>query len=85
MSQESKPNQETQLLLDIREELEEIRTIQQTMARNFNAVVVMIIFGLLIYLVGLFFADQIGRQMDRWLKSTEGGQALEQTVKTVIK
>ena len=84
MTEEPKVDQAAELLGEIRQELQEIKTIQQTMARNFNAVVVMIIFGLLIYLVGLFFADHIGRQMDRYLTTTEGGRAVEETVKTII-
>lgn len=85
MSDEPKEEQTAELLQSIGDELREIKSIQQVMARNFNAVVVMIIFAVLIYLVGMFFAPAIGRNIDNWLTGTKEGQVVEETVKGVVK
>jgi hypothetical protein len=83
VSEEPKEEQTAELLRSIGDELREIKSIQQVMARNFNAVVVMIIFAVLMYLVGTFFGPTIGRTMDNLLTSTKEGRTLEGTVKGV--
>ena len=85
VSEEPNKEQTAELLQSIGDELREIKSIQQVMARNFNAVVVMIIFAVLIYLVGIFFAPAIGRNIDNWLTGTKEGQVVEETVKGVVK
>ena len=84
VSEEPNTEQTAELLQSIGDELREIKNIQQVMARNFNAVVVMIIFAVLMYLVGMFFGSTIGREMDRWLTGTKEGQVVEETVKGLI-
>ncbi len=83
MSEETKENQQTRLLADIRQELEDIKTIQETMARNFNAIVVMIILGVLVLLVNMFFGDAIGRTMLESMESSEGGRAVGEQLERV--
>ena len=83
MSEEKKEQETGKLLADIKQELRDIKSIQQAMGRNFNAVVVMIIFGVLIALVNMFLGDYIGREINRLLEQTEvGQQAVEQVEKT---
>ena len=83
MSEEKKAEETGKLLADIKQELRDIKFIQQAMGRNFNAVVVMIIFGVLIALVNMFLGDYIGREINRLLEQTEvGQQAVEQVEKT---
>ena len=76
MTEEKKEDQAVKLLGEIRRELRDIRGIQQTTARNFNAVVVMIIFGVLMLLVNLFLGDIIRRQMADWVMRTEEGRVV---------
>ena len=75
MSEETKEDQATRLLAGIQAELRDIRDTQETMARNFNAVVVMVIFGILMFMVNLFLGDVIRNRMASLL-GTEGGRAV---------
>ena len=75
MSEETKEDQATRLLAGIQAELRDIRDLQETMARNFNAVVVMVIFGILMFMVNLFLGDVIRNRMASLL-GTEGGRAV---------
>lgn len=75
MSEETKEDQATRLLAGIQAELRDIRDLQETMARNFNAVVVMVIFGILMFMVNLFLGDVIRDRMAS-LIGTEGGRAV---------
>ena len=75
MSEETKEDQATRLLAGIQAELRDIRDLQETMARNFNAVVVMVIFGILMFMVNLFLGDVIRDRMASLL-GTEGGRAV---------
>ena len=80
MSEEKREDPAVKLLADIRQELRDVKSIQQTMSRNFNAVVVMIIFGVLIALVGLFLGDYIGREMNRLLEGSPVGQQVGEQI-----
>ena len=75
-NEEKKEDQAAKLLGDVRQELRDIKSIQQTMGRNFNALVVMVIFGLLMFLVFMFFGDVIGREVNKAMSSGEGGRAV---------
>ena len=83
MSEETEEKQQTRLLANIRQELEDIKTIQETMARNFNAVVVMIILAVLVLLVNMFFGDAIGRTVFKSMDSTEGGRTVGEQLERV--
>ena len=85
MSEQPKDEQTAELLQNIGDELREIKNIQQVMARNFNAVVVMIIFAVLMYVVGIFFGPTIARNVDSWLTGTKEGRALEQGAREIVK
>ena len=75
--------QQTRLLADIRQELEDIKTIQETMVRNFNAVVVMIILAVLVLLVNMFFGDAIGRTVFKSMESSGGGRTVGEQLERV--
>jgi hypothetical protein len=85
VSEQPKDEPTGELLRSIGDELREIKNIQQVMVRNFNAVVVMIIFAVLMYLVGIFFGQTIARNVDSWLTGTSAGRTVEQTVKQIGK
>jgi uncharacterized protein YneF (UPF0154 family) len=48
-------------------------------------VVVMIIFAVLMYLVGMFLGPTLGRQMDQLLTGTKEGRIVEESVKALLK
>jgi len=76
VSEETKEDKATSLLAGIQTELRDIRDLQETMARNFNAVVVMVIFGVLMFMVNLFLGDLIRRRVTSWVMRTEEGRAV---------
>ncbi len=81
MSEETKEDQATRLLAGIQAELRDIRDTQETMARNFNAVVVMVIFGILMFMVNLFLGDVIRDRMASLIGTEEGRAIAEQLEK----
>ena len=83
VSDEPKEEQTAELLQSIGDELREIKSIQQVMARNFNAVVVMIVFAVIMYVLGMFLGPTIGRRMDELLTGTKAGRALEGAAKSI--